>query len=943
MAQQLATNDSTPLSSPDPLPHTMEQQVEGGEHGTNSTSLSSNMISQPSVEALLPSPIRSSTLMQIGNEDGRMPPSLSGSQNSDMVQQHDEREVVSRAILNSPRVEVENTPPFFSGPMYPGTEEQHEHSPSLPSTLGELTPSTEHSVQEGSDSNILAQQAGIQQHRSFSLSDPAQSSIMLRRNANAESASANRNFSSEMSVQNVNPQRLRKLIGTLGLDDQRSELLYKIVTVTAPFHNTESRLTPPGPEENNPKADALRETVGSLTFAPDSSTAANAEDDSVAGSTTDNPTGNLLFDANASENLGSRPIEPQADSPPLLWSTAMVEESLDPNAEDPTHYTVAEFVNTIIEKGIQVESVTEDDWAIEELRVAILNRLKEEDPVAEEDSSEGDSNEGVTTTTKAPEQAKAKKDAGEPDLTVEGELKEKVVIMEEATEHMKAKEDTSESKSAVQGGDLKTPVVIEEEAIKPVETKDPITSNLQRWKEQGPDGWLKRDDGTDMNEEEIDAECAQWDAMVRRARHEKELGRAATSLGTSVDLEDKGFWDYVRSSKQKGQTTASVSTHDQNPAASASTHDLDEEASQKKNKKGSRKNKNKNRKAKKKALRRAELEAESDEVCETEFFPYFLDLPTQARNKVLGFILVVNHDLMPYHYIKDAVVTNVGLVEKPELNVLIALCSSKDQKVKKCLDDAKNILYRDNIFSIRNPTDFIMFLGTIGGDNLARLKMGKNLLLTDSFFDKNHQSELEMKWLARWGKDLLSTIDGLNDFRSDILTKSSENDLTCEPRGMEKALKTMVEVMKNEGKMGDTLKENSDGSSPVRLRSLDLGERFDSLAEHIKTMGLDAGDSTATMPDTAKLPKPDAPEEAVESLAQNWTQKALNAGKVPDDEGGTKDYGEFFLETVTSLVGEKEEEALSQDSGLYTPSVYSEQGKKPSFTAKFSIDMIRQD
>ena len=868
--------------------------------------------------------------MQIGDDGERMSLSLSWSQISATVPQHEERELDSRAFFHSPRVDVENTPPFFSGPMYPGTEEQREHSPSLPSTSGSSVPSIHYSVRDESDSNTLAQQAGIQQHRSFSLSDPTQSSIMLRRNAQPESASAGRS-----SQKSVNPQRLRQLISTLGLDDQRSELIYKIVMATAPFHNTESRPTPPTPEESNPKTGALRETLGSLTFAPSSSTAASAEDGSVTGNTIENPTGNLLFDANASENLGSRPIEPHADSPSLLWSTAMVEESLDPNAEDPTYYTVAEFVNTIIEKGIQVESVSEDDWAIEELRVAILNHLSEEDPAAE-----GDSNERVTTTPKASEEAKAKIGASTSDLMVEENSNEEVVIKEEATEHIKAIEDTSESRLAVQGGDSKQSVAIKEEAIKKSETEDAIESNLRRWKEQGPDGWLKKDDGTDMNEEEVDEECAQWDAMVRRARHEKEIGDAATSLGTNVDPEDKGFWEYVRSSKQKEQTTVFFSTNGQNVTALASTYNLDEKASQKKKKKGSRKNKNKNRKAKKNALRREEPEAESDEVRETETFPYFLDLPTQARNKVLGFVLVVNHDLTPYHYIKDEVVTNVGLREKPELNVLIALCSPRDQKVKKCLDDAKNILYRDNIFSIRNPTDLIKFLGTIGGDNLARLKIGTNLLLTEGFFDKKRQYELEMKWLARWGKDLLSTMGGLDIFRSDILTESSDDGLTCELTGIENALKTMIEVMKDERKMGDILKENSEGSSPMRLQSLDLGEKFDSLAEHIKTMGLAAGDSKVTISDIAKAPKPDAPEEAVESMSAKWKRKALEAGKVTEEEGGAKDYGDLFLEAVTSLVGNNEEEALSHDSGRYTPSVYSEHGDKPNFTAKYSINII---
>ena len=57
--------------------------------------------------------------------------------------------------------------------------------------------------------------------------------------------------------------------------------------------------------------------------------------------------------------------------------------------------------------------------------------------------------------------------------------------------------------------------------------EDSSESDLQRWKGQGPGGWLRKDDGTDMNEEDIDEECARWDAMVREARNEKEAGKGS--------------------------------------------------------------------------------------------------------------------------------------------------------------------------------------------------------------------------------------------------------------------------------------------------------------------------------------------------------------------------------------------------------------------------------
>lgn len=711
-------------------------------------------------------------------------------------------------------------------------------------------------------------------------------------------------------MQNVNPKRVKQLINYLGFDDQRSEMLYKLVIATAAFHDTETIPTSPAPEENNANADALHEALGSLMFAPKSAsplgspTATTSEEDFLAGNSTENLTGNLHFDTNAAENLGSCPLEPRFDSPPLIWSTAAAEESLDPNAEDPTYFTIAEFINTIIEEGIEVESVTDQDWWIEEVRVAILNRLKND--ASEEDiSAEEDSNEVVVTEEEANEE----------------NFNEVVVTKEEATEQVKAKEDTSES-------------------------------DLQRWKEQGPSGWLKRDDGTDMNEEEIGEECDRWDAMVREAKSEKEAEDAAPWLGNNLDLKDKGFWEFIRSSKQKEPTQDSISTQGQDEKASVSTHDQDQKASQRKQKTGSKKNKNKNRKAKKNALKGGDPEDMSEEVRDIETFSDFLDLPTQVRNKVLGFVLVVHQELVPYHYVNGKVVNNVGLRKKPELNILLALCSSKDKKVKKCLDDAKNILYRDNIFSIRKPNDLIMFLGTIGGDNIARMKMGKNLLLSDTFFNRRRQCVLEMKWLAHWGKDLLFAMKGHSIVRSDIAADSSEDDLNCEPTDIEKALKSMIEAMKDEGKTFEMLKENGDGngdgngsvSSPMRLQSLDLGEKFELLAEQIKNVGLAVGDGKVTKSDTAKMPEMDAPEEAVESMSEKGKRKAREAGRNVQEEDEANGYGELFLKMVTSLEEEDEEDLLSQDSGFYTPSVYSEHGtnsKNPPSAAMYSINMIR--
>lgn len=916
MAQQPAANESTPPQALTPLHPAMEQQVGGRDPRPISTPSRSNTVIQSSVEdGRLSSSTSSSssTVVQHDHDDESTPLLLSASQNSTVEQEHEGRVPDPRANFTSPRVEDESTQQYLSGQMHSYPEQHHEHTSSSLSPSEGLNSDIQHSVGDNSASNIFAQQANIRQHRPILLFDPTQSSIMIRRNRHAESASAGRDSFAQEAMQNVNPKRVKQLISALGFDDERSEMFYQLVIATAPFHDTGSLPTPPPLEDRNPEADALREALGSLMFPPNpaspteyptaTTTAEGSQVENRTENPTENPTANLLFDADAAETLGSCPLETRPDSPPLVWSTAAAEESLDPDAEDPTYFTVAEFINTIVEKSIQVESVTDDDWWIEQIRVAILNRLRYD--ASEDDfAAEGNSNEVALTTEEGTEKLKA-----------EGDFNEGIVTTEEATEKLKAEGDTNEiavtTEKAIEKleakGDSNEVTVTTEEAAKELEAEEPRAredtskSDLQRWKEQGPDGWLKREDGTDMNEDEIDEECARWDEMVRNARREKEAEKAAPS-----------------------------------------THDEDEELSQKKKKKGSKKNKNKNRKAKKNAMKEGDPKDVSGEVRDPGTFTYFLDLPRRVRNKVLGFILVVDQELVPYRYVKGKIVKNVGLRRKPDFNILLALCSSKDMKVKKCQDDAKNILYRDNTFSIRKPMDLIMFLDTIGSDNMARMKMGRNLLLADTFFDKKHRYVLEMKWLAHWGKDLLHAMKGHNIFRSDIAAESSDDDLTCEPMDIEKALKSMVEVMRDEGKMYEMLTENRSGSgnSPMRLKSLDLGEEFDSLADQIKTMGLAVGDGKVTKLDIAKMPEKNAAEDKLESMSDKWKRKARETGKVKD-ENEANGYGEFFLEAVASIDEEDDEDVLSQESGYYTPSVYSEQGRSIQSIAQFSTNMTR--
>ena len=919
MAQPLAVGESPSLSASDALHPAMEQQTEGYDPHASSNSPGSNPVIMHNIErgSTLPSSTSSpsSTTMQIDHEDENASLLQFASQHSAMEQQHEGREPDD--FLH---VEDESTqsyfPPFFPvESTHPGTYQQQEYSPSH-SSSGEFSPTIMLTVRFPPTSNTFAQEIEANHHFFFSLSDPSQSSIMLRRNSHAVTG---RSSTTQEGLQNLNPQRVKQLISSLGFDDDRSEMLLKLVIATARFDSTESLLATQIPETG-----ALRGALDSLMFAPNSAstdeypTAAPAAEGFLPGNSNENPNGGLVFDTDAAKNIGLKSHEPRPNSPPLLWSAAAVEESLDPDAEGPKHYTVAEFINTIVKKRIQVESVTDEDWWIEEVRVAIINRLKrdasekdlmpEGNPTLEKDLMP----EGNPTLEEAlkPEDDATHEEAFKPehDPTTEEALKpEDDATREEA---FKPEDDATHEEHVSREEDAKDEGMAGEAAIEQVKSRaDTSKADAQRWKEQGPAGWLKRDDGTEMNAEEIDEECARLDAMIRKSRNEVEE-KALSFMFNNIDLKDKGFWNFVRSSKGKEQTQDPSSNQGQKEKAAVSAHDDDGQSSQKK--KGSRKNKNKNRKAKKNAAKGADSEVAPEESRDTEKFPKFLDLPTEAGNNVLGFLLVVRQDLVPFHYVKGKVVKNIGLREKPELNILLALCSTKDKKIKKCQDDAKNILYRHNTFWIRKPNDLIMFLGTIGGDNLARMELGKNLMLTETFFDQKRRFRLEMDWLARWGEDLLFAMKGRNIFRQDFAAENSEDDLTCEPTDVEKALKTMVEVMKDEGKMYETAEDNGTGSGeiPMRLQNLDFGETF-------------------TL------------EETVESMSEKWKRKGREAGRGVENRSQTSAYGKLFLEMITARSGDEEEDVLSQDSGFYSPSVYSERGKNLPCTAKYSIDIIR--
>ena len=129
------------------------------------------------------------------------------------------------------------------------------------------------------------------------------------------------------------------------------------------------------------------------------------------------------------------------------------------------------------------------------------------------------------------------------------------------------------------------------------------------------------------------------------------------------------------------------------------------------------------------------------------------------------------------------------------------------------------------------------------------------------------------------------------------------------------------------------------GDRPMRLQSLDLGDESDSLAEQIKTIGLAADDSEVTASNNAKtletVSKTDASQKPEESMCEQKKRKAPEIRHTVKDGDEAGAYGELFLKAITA------QDILSQESGSYTSSVYSEHGKQLIFTARCSIDMTR--
>ena len=116
----------------------------------------------------------------------------------------------------------------------------------------------------------------------------------------------------------------------------------------------------------------------------------------------------------------------------------------------------------------------------------------------------------------------------------------------------------------------------------------------------------------------------------------------------------------------------------------------------------------------------------------------------------------------------------------------------------------------------------IMFMNAIGWTNITRMKFAKNLVVSSTFF--RHKQSLELKWLVRWHPELRGAMKGF-----ELITpewKPEDFDEDYEPPELEKALKTIVEVMSESDQLNDKIAENNRWQNPFAYPNPGPGREF---------------------------------------------------------------------------------------------------------------------
>ena len=226
----------------------------------------------------------------------------------------------------------------------------------------------------------------------------------------------------------------------------------------------------------------------------------------------------------------------------------------------------------------------------------------------------------------------------------------------------------------------------------------------------------------------------------------------------------------------------------------------------------------------------------------------------------------------------------------------------------------------------------IMFLNAIGWINVARMKFARNLVVSSTFF--RHKQSLELKWLVKWHPELRGAMKGM-----ELLTpewKPEDFDEDYEPPEVEKALKTIVQVMDESDQLDAKIAENNRGKVPSRIQTLDLGDSFESISSCIQSMGLD--DSTCgALEDTTEAAESDGKDDSVGTNIRGKKGKGKEEGTtslINKIDHAVDEWGEWYWDAASyeprtdeMIARDEDEDATSEDSGYYSPVLYDDDGK----------------
>ena len=226
----------------------------------------------------------------------------------------------------------------------------------------------------------------------------------------------------------------------------------------------------------------------------------------------------------------------------------------------------------------------------------------------------------------------------------------------------------------------------------------------------------------------------------------------------------------------------------------------------------------------------------------------------------------------------------------------------------------------------------IMFMNAIGWTNFTRMKFAKNLVVSSTFF--RHKQSLELKWLVKWHPELRGAMKGM-----ELITpewKPEDIDEDYEPPEVEKALKTIVEVMNESDQLDAKIAESNGGKIPSRIQTLDLGESFESISSRIQSMGLDEA-TCGALEDRIEATESDGNDDSMEINIKDKKGKGKEEGTtslINKIDHAVDEWGEWYWDAASyeprtdeMIARDEDEDATSEDSGYYSPVLYDDDGK----------------